>query len=175
MPVLIEALKKIGHKVPVQFVLALAEGLDPDAFQSLIPPDSPPIMVLGENTYEAMAAADLVLSACGTANLEAALLDIPLIAFYRLSSLTYRAGLKLVKIKNYSIVNILAGETIVPELIQRDFTADNILHKAMIVLESEDIRLAMRSQFRRIRSLLGSASASQNVALELEALVRRSS
>ena len=173
MPVLIEALKKIRHEVPVQFVLALAEGLDPDAFRSLIPLNSPPIKVLRENTYEAMAAADLVLSACGTANLEAALLEIPLIAFYRLSSLTYWAGLKLVKIRNYSIVNILAGENIVPELIQHDFTADNVFNEAMTVLESEDIRSAMRSQFRRIRSLLGSASASRNVALELEALVRR--
>ncbi|MCX6562748.1 MAG: lipid-A-disaccharide synthase [Candidatus Aminicenantes bacterium] len=175
MPVLAEALERIRREVPSQFVFILAEDLDPGILEPLLPPGAPDIKILGENAYEAMAAADLVLSACGTANLETALLETPLVAFYRLSTLTYRAGVKLVKVKDYSIVNILAGERIVPELIQRDFTADNLVREAKTILGSADLRSAMKARFRRIKSLLGRDSASANVALELNALIRRSS
>lgn len=175
MPVLVEALKKIRQEIPAQFVFVLAENLDPGILQTRLPRDVPDIKILGENAYEAMAAADLVLSACGTANLETALLETPLIAFYRLSSLTYKVGVKLVKVKDYSIVNILAGKRIVAELIQRDFTADNLVREAKTILGSEDIRSAMKDEFRRIKSLLGRDSASANVAGELDALIRRSS
>ncbi len=92
MPVLAEALERIRREVPSQFVFILAEDLDPGILEPLLPPGAPDIKILGENAYEAMAAADLVLSACGTANLETALLETPLVAFYRLSTLTYRAG-----------------------------------------------------------------------------------
>ena len=84
------------------------------------------MIVLAEDHYEAIATSDLVLSACGTANLEAALLETPLLAFYRISPLTYFFGRRLAKIDNFSIVNILAGKRIIPELIQRDFTPENI-------------------------------------------------
>jgi len=175
MPVLAEALERIRREVPSQFVFILAEDLDPGILEPLLPPGAPDIRILGENAYEAMAAADLVLSACGTANLETALLETPLVAFYRLSALTYRAGVNLVKVKDYSIVNILAGERIVPELIQRDFTADNLVREAKTILGSADLRSAMKARFRRIKSLLGRDSASANVAFELDALIRRSS
>jgi len=173
MPVLAEALERIRREVPSQFVFILAEDLDPGILEPLLPPGAPDIKILGENAYEAMAAADLVLSACGTANLETALLETPLVAFYRLSALTYRAGVNLVKVKDYSIVNILAGERIVPELIQRDFTADNLVREAKTILGSADLRSAMKARFRRIKSLLGRDSASANVAFELDALIRR--
>jgi lipid-A-disaccharide synthase len=175
MPVLAEALERIRREVPSQFVFILAEDLDPGILEPRLPLGAPDIKILGENAYEAMAAADLVLSACGTANLETALLETPLVAFYRLSALTYRAGVNLVKVKDYSIVNILAGERIVPELIQRDFTADNLVREAKTILGSEDLRSVMKARFRRIKSLLGRDSASANVALELDALIRRSS
>ena len=175
MPVLAEALERIRGEVPSQFVFILAEDLDPGILEPLLPPGAPDIRILGENAYEAMAAADLVLSACGTANLETALLETPLVAFYRLSAMTYWAGVNLVKVKDYSIVNILAGERIVPELIQRDFTADNLVREAKTILGSADLRSAMKARFRRIKSLLGRDSASANVAFELDALIRRSS
>jgi lipid-A-disaccharide synthase len=171
VPVLADALNKIRQDVPSQFVLVLAEDVDPDFLRALIPSSAPPIQILRQNTYEAMGAADLVLSACGTANLEAALLESPFVAFYRLSRLTYRAGIKLVKIKDYSIVNILAGQRIVPELNQREFTAENLAGEAKAILGSEKIRAAMKVEFRRVKALLGRDSASLNVARELEALI----
>ena len=120
-----------------------------------------------------MAAADLALSACGTANLEAALFGTPLVAFYRISPLTYAAGKRFVKTPLYSIVNILARERLVPELIQRDFTAENLVREVTTLLEDADLRSRMTERFRDIRAGLGTDTASENVARELALLMDR--
>jgi len=170
MPVLAEALAKIRARVPCQFVLVQAQDLDPGEIRAALPPDGPPLAILDGDAYEAMAAADLVLSACGTANLEAALLGTPFVAFYRLSGLTYALGRRFVRIGDYSIVNILAGTRIVPELVQKDFTADNVAGEALRLLESEAARAEMIARFKDIRRSLGDQPASANVAAELAAL-----
>jgi len=171
LPVLIEALKKIGAEVPAQFALVRAEDLDADYLRGFVPPDAPPLTILSRDAYEAMAAADVVLSACGTANLEAALLEAPLVAFYRISPLTYLTGARFVKIKDFSIVNILAGERIIPELIQRNFTPENVLAEVKRILGSERVRADMKARFRRIKAELGNEPAARNVAAELEKIV----
>ncbi|MFB0566759.1 MAG: lipid-A-disaccharide synthase [Candidatus Aminicenantaceae bacterium] len=173
MPVLIKAANKIKREFQTQFVLVLAENLEAGVVQSFIPQGPDELKILIEDNYNALAWSDLVLSACGTANLESALLETPLISFYRLSPLTYYAGVKFIRIKNYSIVNILAGEKIIPELIQRDFTPENILQEAKEILSSEEKRLEMISNFLRIKKILGEKKASQNAAIELEKLTRK--
>jgi len=135
-----------------------------------LPAGGPPLTLLDGDAYEAMAAADLALSSCGTANLEVALLGTPLVAFYRLSRLTYLLGHPFVRIRDYSIVNILAGRRIVPELVQGEFTADGLVREAVRLLESPEARAEMKGRFREIRDGLGTEPASKNVAAELAAL-----
>jgi len=171
MPVLIETAARLTAAGPRQFVLPLAEDLDPAAVEPYLASEGPAIRVIRENAYEAMAYADVVLSSCGTANLESALLGTPLVAFYRLSALTYAAGRPFVKVPHYSIVNILAGEKIVPELIQGDFTAAKLAAEAERILGAAEVREAMRARFGAIRESLGRESASLAVARELEAIV----
>jgi lipid-A-disaccharide synthase len=171
MPVLAEAIDLIKNEWDAHFFLLLAEGLDKNLvsdFLRLFPDD---LIVFTENHYEAISASDIVLSACGTANLEAALLEIPLLAFYRISLLTYSLGRWLAKIDNFSIVNILAGKRVIPELIQRDFTPENIFQESKRILESEEIRSEMISHFRRIKKILGAKAASQNAAKELQKII----
>jgi lipid-A-disaccharide synthase len=171
IPVLTEALHLIKNEWDAHFFFLLAEGLDKKLisdFRLLFPDD---LIVLSKNHYEAMAASDLVLSACGTANLEAALLETPLLAFYRISPLTYFLGRWLANIDNFSIVNILAEKRIIPELIQRDFTPENIFQESKRILESEEIRSGMISHFRRIKKTLGEKAASQNAAKELQKII----
>jgi lipid-A-disaccharide synthase len=152
-------------------VLIQAETLEKDFLLSSIISGVEDLKILTEDSYNAMAASDLVLSACGTANLEAALVETPLIAFYRISYLSYWVGLKLMKIKNFSIVNILAEKKIIPELIQSHFTAQTIFDEAKKILDSEKVRAEMIREFRRIKALLGEKKASQNAALELERMI----
>jgi lipid-A-disaccharide synthase len=175
MPVLAKAIQKIRKEIPAQFILVLAENIDEYSLSRHVPTGSDHLRVLTEDHYESIAHSDLVLSCCGTANLESALLETPFISFYRLSPLTYYAGVKFIRIKNYSIVNILAGNKIVPELIQRDFSPENIYQETKRILDSEEIRLKMISNFRKIKESLGDKKASQNAARELEKLIKKSS
>jgi lipid-A-disaccharide synthase len=172
LPVLVQALAIMKSAWDAQSVLVQADHFETDFYRSVIPDGLPGLTMIRQDAYEAMAAGDLILSACGTANLEAALLGTPLVAFYRLSPMTYVFGVKLVRIKNYSIVNILAGDRVVPELIQGEFTPDNLFREAKRILDSPDVRAGMKARFRDIRSSLGEAPASKNAALELDRLIR---
>ena len=172
MPVLTDAIKKINSSFNVQFVLLLADNLNETIITKFIPSELKQIiLILKNDAYEAIAASDLALSSCGTANLEAALLETPIIAFYRLSPLTYSLGLKFIKISNYSIVNILAGHEIIPELIQKKFSSENIFHETERILISPTARLKMIEHFKKIRTILGNKNASQNAAKELDRLI----
>lgn len=167
-PVLAATVDRLRGSSDVQFALVLAESLSRDELKSFWPGPIEELTVLDRDAYEAMAAADVVLSSCGTATLEAALLGTPVVAFYRISPLTYRVGRRLVRISHYSIVNILAGKPVVPELIQREFTAGNLASEALRVLGSENVRREMKDAFLRIRKSLGVGRASENAARELE-------
>jgi len=172
MPVLTDAIKKINSSFNVQFVLLLADNLNETTITKFIPPELKQIiLILKNDAYEAIAASDLALSSCGTANLEAALLETPIIAFYRLSPLTYSLGLKFIKISNYSIVNILAGHKVIPELIQKKFSSENIFRETERILISPTARLKMIEDFKKIRTILGDKNASQNAAKELARLI----
>jgi lipid-A-disaccharide synthase len=173
LPVLMEAVGQMKDRVQARFLLLLAENMNPALIARYMSKDNQAVQVLTEDSYEAMAYSEIALSACGTANLELALLGTPLIAFYRVSPLTYYPFRRLVKIHDYSIVNILAGKTVVPELIQRRFTAAGLVETTKFVLFSEEKKAAMRAEFERIREGLGEARAAENAALELEKIIDR--
>ena len=172
MPVLVQAARLLLESLPVNIAFILAENLDPNILTSQIPPGLKRIKVLDRDRYEAAAASHLVLSACGTANLEAAMLGRPLIAFYKVSPLTYWAGRRLVNIHRYSIVNILAGKDVVPELIQRRFTPDNLLLEARQLLEDKGAPQAQEAEFKRIRTMMGRKKPFSLAARELDRLIR---
>ena len=175
MPVLAEAVQKLGQEFDAQFVLPLAENLSEAFVKPYLGDASKDVHILSGDRYEGMAFSDIVLASCGTANLEAALLGTPIVAFYRLSPLTYYLGIKLMKIKDFSIVNILAGKKIVPELIQKNFTCKNILIEARRILGQVKVQAAIEAEYERIRRLLGDKIASENAARELDRLVHKNS
>jgi lipid-A-disaccharide synthase len=171
-PVLAEAAERIRGSVPAEFILVLAESLERAELEKAFPGGIRGLRIIDSDGYSAMAAADIVLSACGTATLEAALLGTPVVAFYRVSPLTYYAGRRFVRIRHYSIVNILAGKPVIPELIQGEFTAGNLARETIKVLRSDEIRAEMKAEFMKIRNGLGDGRASENAALELEKFIR---
>jgi len=96
-----------------------------------------------EERFDLINASDLALATCGTSNLEIALLGVPFVAGYRVSPLTYRLRF-LLKISRYSIVNILAGDNVIPELIQDDFTSTNLVREARNILDNPEKGAAIR-------------------------------
>jgi lipid-A-disaccharide synthase len=172
MPVLVPVIQKLKLEWNAQFILPLAENLEKEDVASFFGDSDPDIRILSQDGYEAMAYSEIAISSCGTANLEAALLGTPIVTFYRLSPLTYFAGIRLMKIKNFSIVNILADKKVVPELIQRNFTVENILDETRKILASEQVRSRIKSEYDKIRHILGEEIASENAARELEKIVK---
>lgn len=171
-PVLAEAAARLRERFAVDLVLVLAEELSEADLEDALPPGGRAgLTVVRGGALEAMAASELVLSSCGTATLEAALLGIPLVAFYKISGLTYTFGRPFVRSGPYCIVNILAGETVVPELIQRGFTAGRLETEARRLLESDEARASMRVAFAAVRAGLGDDAASPGAARELAALI----
>lgn len=172
VPILKKALYEIKKKYPgIQFLILCAENLEKKDFDKFRLEEITNLIIISENRYEAMAYSELMLASCGTSNLEAALLGVPVISFYRLSPLTYFFGSRFVKIKIYSIVNILAEKKLIPELIQNKFTPKNIAAAVSSILDSSELRNDMKASFRTLDRILGDKRASENAALELSKLI----
>lgn len=98
--------------------------------------------------------------ASGTATVEAALLDCPFVMVYRVSPLTYRLGKPLVKVPRYAMVNLIAGKEVVPELVQRDFTAKNVAAKLREILPDGPAREKMVEELAAVRAQLQGTAGS---------------
>jgi lipid-A-disaccharide synthase len=113
-----------------------------------------------------MAACDAAVVACGTATLEAALLNTPLVAIYRVAPATYFLGkrLRLVKIDRFALPNIVAGRDVVPELIQHEVTPEKIAELLWELWHSTERRKQMLTDYQEIRTKLGQPGAVGRVA-----------
>ena len=109
-----------------------------------------PVILLNGQSLEAMAAADAVLLACGTAALECMLLKRPMVVAYRLSALTYRVARLMVRTEHYSLPNLLAGRTVVSEIIQQAVTPETLGREIMRLIDSPQHVAEIRSVFSGI-------------------------
>ncbi len=171
LPMLVQAAEKIKKKYNCQFILKLSENIKKKDVIRYLDSHLSSITILSQDGCESIAYSDLVLSSCGTANLETALLGTPLISFYRISPLSFHMGKRLVKIRHFSIVNILAGKKIIPELIQKDFNPRSLYEHASKILDSPEVQKKMKSEFRKIKQELGEKDAAANAARQLELLI----
>ncbi len=179
VPVLVEALAEIGRTLAGSFdvVVALAPGLDPEKLQSMFAGQWR-TKVIQEDTYNALAAADLAIVSSGTATVETALLGKPMIVVYRLSPLTARLAKPLVRTKFFSMVNLIAGRAVVPELIQQDFTPQRVAEEAEKLLsaseEGKNRVEVMNRGLEEVRRLLGPPGAVERAADEIVQLLNAS-
>ena len=102
-------------------------------------------------------AADVVLTASGTATVQTALHERPMVIVYRLSPLTYALGRPFVKLDTFGMANLVAGRRVVPELIQDDFTPERVAAEAIPLLTDPARAAAMRAALREVREKLGRA------------------
>ena len=178
VPILAKALEQLSQKVSaIGAVIAVAPGINPRTLQTMFRP-SPNIRFVADDTYNALAASDLAIVSSGTATVETALLGKPMIVVYRLSPLTAKLAKPLVRTKFFSMVNLIAGRVIVPELIQDDFTAERLVLEANRLLsaskESLESVVEMKRGLAEVCTLLGPPSAVQRAAEALVALLQPS-
>ena len=141
--VLIEAAKLIGKEREVSFVWATPPGFGKKTshFEQQIA--SSAIKVIEGETWEAMAASRVVLAASGTVTMEAALLGTPMVSFYRVSPISWNLGRWLVDVPHFTMVNLIAGKRLVPELMQNECTASKIADHALRLIDDGQARNGM--------------------------------
>jgi lipid-A-disaccharide synthase len=112
-----------------------------------------------------LAAADAVLAKSGTTTLEAAIADVPMVVAYRTHPITYQLAIRMVTVRHYSLVNLIAEREVVPELIQADLTTSALISRTEPLLDPGSREtLAQREGFAEVRRRLGGPGASGRVA-----------
>jgi lipid-A-disaccharide synthase len=114
--------------------------------------------------YDALASADCAIVASGTATIEAALLATPMVVIYRVAPMTAAILRRMVRAPFISMVNLIGGRRIVPELIQDNLTAKAVAAQVRFLLESADGREEMKSGLAEVRAKLGSGGAIERAA-----------
>lgn len=164
VPVLATAVPRIQSRgEPVQFVVARAPNL-PDSFFVPFLGTGVSIRIVEGRTDDVLFASDVVVTASGTATVQTALHGKPMVVVYRLAPLTYRLGKPLVKVDMYSMVNLVAGERIVPELIQERCTPENVSYEVSALLGDDERAAQMREALAAVRDKLGAPGASGRAA-----------
>jgi len=152
-------------------VIAVAPGIEVAGLTELLAA-APHTVVVQDETYNALAAADVALVCSGTATIEAALLDVPMAVVYRVTAVTAVLAKPLVRTKFFSMVNLIAGRQVVTELIQDDFTADAAAAEMQRLLDSDEARAELRRGLAEVRDKLGPPGAVERAAEAIVELLR---
>ena len=174
VPVLAAAVPLIRQRVPrAQFVVARAPHLDDELFAPFgVGQRGLPVLVR-DRTDDVLASADVVVTASGTATVQATLHERPMVVVYRLSRLTYLLARPFARVDMYAMPNLVAGRRIVPELIQGNFTPERVAHEAVRYLAEPDHYAATRAELQGVRARLGEPGASGRAADAILDVARR--
>jgi len=165
-PVFTDFVERFTHEFPgVRFLVPLAQNVEVDQFkESISALEGKGVVFMRGDALKALVSSDMAVIASGTATLQAALLGTPLVVVYRVSPLTYFIGKSVLDVTHISLVNIIAGKEVVPELIQHEATAKNIVAQSRKILYDDKYRESMISSFRQIRELFSGKQPSRRVA-----------
>jgi lipid-A-disaccharide synthase len=170
MPVIREACQLIQQQRPAQFVIAAAAHSSLSDLQTGWN-SGLNVRVVENQTYNALAAADAAIVSSGTATVEAALLDVPMVVVYRVTPLTALLAKPLVRTSYFSMVNLIAERRVVPELIQKDFTPARVAAEVLRLLNDERAREELRAGLAEVRKRLGPPGAVDRAADAIAALL----
>ena len=165
LPVMLEAAQALHQEQPeMQFLLPQADSISDAVLDAYLQNCRVPIHVIKQEVYDVIQCCDAVMTTSGTASLEIALLGIPMVITYRLSTFTYWLGRLLVNIKFIGLPNILAGRSIVRELIQDDLTAKNLSEEILSLLQHGSYRNACLVGLQEVKTQLGQGGGTQKMA-----------
>lgn len=159
LPMILEAAALLGSAY--EFLLPVAPTLDPEFLRSLIGQQR---ITLVPEALPALWHARAGIVASGTATVEAAMMNTPFVMVYRVSPLTYLLGKPRVKVPRFAMVNLIAGEEVVPELVQHDFTAANVVARLNEILSDGAARDRMLEGLARVKARLRAPVAASGAA-----------
>lgn len=166
---LLDVMLESGEKLlqsheDVQFFLPRAHTIDRFELETFIKERRVPVTITEDHTYDLMQICDVCLAASGTATLETAMMELPTILLYKVSPITYGIGKMVVNLSHVGLPNIIAGKEVIPELLQSDVSADNIVEHMLPLLDDLKENEHMRQELRTVRDKLGEPGAVKRVA-----------
>lgn len=170
LPVFLGAAKEVREKIPnISILLSLSSENFRSLIEKGVAKSGLAVKILYGRNFDILNTATASLVASGTAVMEAAILDAPIIMAYKVSPVSYFIGKHLLKIRlpYYSMPNLILNSAVVPEFIQGDATIKNIAEKALCLLSDRTLVSDMRSGYRRFRMRLGSGGAVKAAAKEI--------
>ena len=164
LPTLLEAAKIIKEQLPeVSFVMPRAGTIPISLLEEKIQASGLDVKITEGNNYDLFSVADLALATSGTVTLEAALCGLGSVIVYKTNPVTYFIAKLLVNIPHIGLPNIVAAKSVVPELIQNDFTPAKVAQEALALLESER-NAKMKEDLVYVKERLGKPGAVGRVA-----------
>jgi lipid-A-disaccharide synthase len=164
LPVMADAAERLLARGDTQCVLALADTLSHADIAASMRGRRLPASVVEGDTYDLVHASELALVASGTATLETALLERPMVIVYRVSPLTFALARRLVSVPFIGMPNLIAGRALVPELIQEEATGPRLAAEATRLLDDAALRAATTAELAGLRRLLGGDGAARKAA-----------
>ena len=171
LPVMLDTAAILVDMIPnIHFLVPLAPTIRRDQVNPYLNGRNLPLTVVKNSTHEVIRSCEMIVAASGTVTLEAAILGTPLVVVYKVNPLTYWLGKRLVKVNHVALVNLIAGETVAPELIQHNVTPELIARESMKIFNDDKRKVWIKGRLRDVRRELGTRGASDKaaaIALEL--------
>ena len=170
LPVMLQAAQRIYQKNSgAQFLICRAATVKRETFKTIIDDQKIdfPYKMLDDLTYAGVNASDFCVVASGTATLETAILNKPLVIVYKVSFLSWLLAKLFVKIPNIGLVNVIAGQRIVPELVQFDATPEKIAATVSALLGDKKALEKTHAELYALKNTLGIPGASRRAAEEI--------
>ncbi|MEZ5359906.1 MAG: lipid-A-disaccharide synthase [Candidatus Zixiibacteriota bacterium] len=166
LPAMVDAARRIKEHMPsAEFVIGGVEHVPLEIYHSIIGDALIPIVI--GRTPEIMCAADLVIVSSGTATVETAYFATPMIVVYKTGALTYQIARRLITLDSIGMVNIVAGQKVVPEFIQHAVTGENLAREALDIINDKGRLAQMVMDLKMVRDRLGDGDAAARAFLEM--------
>ncbi len=165
LPLMLETARILSQKhPPLQFLLIKAPTIPSESIASITKDYNLPLKVVERTDYNSLNACDTCLVTSGTATLETAILEKPMVVVYKTSFLTWLLAKLLIKIPYIGLVNVVAGRQIVPECIQFKASPPLIAKQLENIFTNELLIASMRKDLKEVKEKLGAGGASQRAA-----------
>ena len=165
LPVMIKAGEILKTEYPqIRFILPLAETISFKWLSSFLKNTTLEIEICREGIYKALVRCHLALVTSGTATLDGAIMTVPMVVIYKVKPLTYQVGKRVIKVPYLGLVNLVAGESVAPELIQDEVTPQRLAMTGKTFLADQELRQRTIRKLQRVRENLGRGGASERTA-----------
>ncbi len=165
LPLMMAAAQRLAERYTgLTCLLPLAPTIEEGKIKAMAAHTALRIKICRESIYEVFSCCDCAMVASGTATLECAIMEVPMVVAYKVSPLSFFLAKRLVKVDHICLVNLVAGEEVVPELIQDEITPGSLEKHLVTLLEDEAERERMLRGLRKVKELLGGGGASRRAA-----------